>query len=97
VDETAAVEEKAIQTTPIATVPWIVTGHREVVAEEEDAAVPMVVPEEMPTPTTTAITCIAPTVGEAVVVGMREVFRCLKLQQKTLMPLMECVMRYVDG
>jgi hypothetical protein len=96
VDETVTpVEEKAITVTTLTTTVTWTLGHREVVAEEEeeDAAVPTrMVPEEIQTPIT--ITCIAPTVGEVAVVGMREVFRRLRL--KTLMPVMVCVTRYVD-
>jgi hypothetical protein len=63
--------------------------------EEEDAAVPMVV-EEMQIITATA-TCLAPIVQEAVaVVVMREAFQHQKLPQKTRMPVMACVMRYVE-
>jgi hypothetical protein len=72
--------------------------HREVVAEEEEeegAAVPMVVEETQITITATA-TCLAPIVQEAVVVGIREAFQGLKLPQKTRMPVMVCVMRYVE-
>ena len=68
--------------------------HREVVAEEEEgAAVPMVVEE---TQITITATCLAPIVQEAVAVGTREAFQRQKLPQKTRMPVMVCVMRYVE-